>query len=152
MLRPALIGGIAEGVAGAIPILNLANCACGIMVVGGGFLAAYLYMKDAPPLPKAPLGDGLKLGLLTGLFGAVAFALIAIPLAALAPFWPFGPPPVENADLPPAVVTALTSPVGTAIFLGLISLIFDPIFCAIGAVIGVAVFRKKPHPNPGLTS
>ena len=56
--------------------MNFANIACCILVVGGGFLAAYLYMKDAPPSAKPPLGDGLKLGLLTGLIGAVAFTTV----------------------------------------------------------------------------
>ncbi len=144
LLKPALIGGIAEGVAGAIPILSLANCACGIMVVGGGFLAAYLYMKDAPPSARAPLGDGLKLGLLTGLFGAVAYCLVAIPIALLIPWWPFGPPQLENVDLPPEVAEALASPVTLAMFFGLLSFILDPIFCGIGGLIGVVIFNKKP--------
>ncbi len=143
-LKPALIGGIAEGVAGAIPILNIANGCCGIMVVGGGLLAAWLYMKDAPPSARAPLGDGFKLGLLTGLFGAVAYCLVAIPLALLIPWWPFGPPPLENVDLPPKAAEALASPVTVAMFFGLLSFILDPIFCAIGSVIGVAIFNKKP--------
>ena len=38
----------------------------------------------------------------------------------------------------------LSSPVTLEIFLGLLSFIFDPIFCGIGAVIGVAIFNKKP--------
>ncbi len=141
-LKPALIGGIAEGVAGSIPILNLVNVACCILVVGGGVLAAYLYMKDAPPSARAPLGDGLKLGLLAGLIGAVVFALISIPMAVLIPWWPFGPPPLEN--LPPEVASMLSSPVPLAIFFGLISLIIDPIFCGLGGLIGVAIFNKKP--------
>ena len=53
-LKPALIGGSAEGFASSIPLLGLANVACGLLVVGGGVLAAYLYMKDAPPSARAP--------------------------------------------------------------------------------------------------
>ncbi len=143
-LKPALIGGTAEGVASSIPILNIVNCACCLLVVGGGVLAAYLYMKDAPPSAQAPLGDGLKLGLLAGLIEAVVWALIAIPMARLLPWWPFGPPPLENIDLPPEVASILTNPVPLAIFFGLISLIIDPIFCGLGGVIGVAIFNKKP--------
>ena len=141
-LKPALIGGIAEGVASSVPILNIANLPCCLLVVGGGVLAAYLYMKDAPPSAQAPLGDGLKLGLLAGLIGAVVFALISIPMAMLIPWWPFGPPPLEN--LPPEVASMLSSPVPLAIFFGLISLIIDPIFCGLGGLIGVAIFNKKP--------
>ena len=145
-LKPALIGGIAAGVASSVPLFNLANCACNLLLMGGGVLAAYLYMKDAPPSAQAPLGDGLKLGLLAGLICAVVFALISIPMALLTPnlIWPFGPPPLENADLPPEVASMLSSPVPLTIFFGLTGLIIDPIFCGIGALIGVVIFNKKP--------
>ncbi len=146
-LKPALIGGIAEGVASSIPFLNILNIPCCLLVVGGGVLAAYLYMKDALPSAQAPLGDGLKLGLLAGLIGAVVFALISIPMALLIPdlaTWPFPSEAPENVDLPPEVVSMLSSPVPLAIFLGLISLIIDPIFCGLGGLIGVAIFNKKP--------
>ncbi len=143
-LKPALIGGIAAGVAGSVPVLNIANCAFCLLIVAGGVLAAYLYMKDAPPSAQAPLGDGFKLGLLAGLIEAVVYALITIPMALLIPWWPFGPPPLENVDLPPEVVSMLSSPVPLAIFFGLISLIIDPIFCGLGGLIGVAIFNKKP--------
>ncbi len=149
-LRPALIGGIAAGVAGSLPILNLANCAFCLLIVGGGVLAAYLYMKDAPPSAQAPLGDGFKLGLLAGLIEAVVWALISIAMALLIPDlaqWPFGPPQLDDVDLPPParrVVSMLSNPVPLAIFFGLISLIIDPIFCGLGGLIGVAIFNKKP--------
>ncbi len=146
-LKPALIEGIAEGVASSVPLLNLVNIPCCLLVVGGGVLAAYLYMKDAPPSAQAPLGDGLKLGLLAGLIGAVVFALISIPMALLTPdlaMWPLGLSPLENVDLPPEVASMLSNPVPLAIFFGLISLIIDPIFCGLGGLIGVAIFNKKP--------
>ena len=145
LLKPALIGGIAEGVASSVPILNLANLACCLLVVGGGFLAAFLYMKDAPPAAKAPLGVGVKLGLLAGLFGAVTYALVTISLALLAPgLAAVGQPPFEMLDLPPDVASALSSPVTLAILLSLPGIIIDPLFCGIGGLIGVAIFSKKP--------
>lgn len=146
MLKPALIGGIAEAVASSVPLLGLANVACCILVVGGGVLAAYLYMKDAPPSAQAPLGEGLKLGILAGLIGAVAFALISIPMALLAPNlhnWPFGALPLEDFVLSPEYGGLLSSG-GQAIFFSLIGLIIDPIFAGLGGVIGVAIFNKKP--------
>jgi hypothetical protein len=145
-LKPALIGGIAEGVASSIPVLNLVNIACCILVVGGGVLAAYLYMKDVPPSAKAPLGDGLKLGLLAGLIGAVVFALISIPMAVLTPdlVSGLGPLVTEHSDPPPEIVSLLSTPLPMTIFFSLIGLIIDPIFCGIGGLIGVAIFNKKP--------
>ena len=145
-LRPALIGGTAEGVASAVPVLNILNCACCLLVVGGGVLAAYLYMKDAPPSAKAPLGDGLKLGLLAGLIGAVVFALISIPMAVLTPdlVSGLGPLVTEHADPPPEIISLLSTPLPMTIFFSLMGLIIDPIFCGIGGLIGVAIFNKKP--------
>ncbi|MCP4654364.1 MAG: hypothetical protein GY856_02985, partial [bacterium] len=78
-LQPALIGGAALGVASAIPFLNCLNCACCALVIGGGFLAAYLYLKDCPPAPEARYGDAATLGLLAGVFGAVVGTLLSIP-------------------------------------------------------------------------
>ena len=146
MLKPALIGGIAEGVASSVPLLSLANVACCILVVGGGVLAAYLYMKDAPPSAQAPLGDGLKLGILAGLIGAVVFALISIPMAAVTPDLVSGLGSVvtEHSDPPPEIVALLSSPVPMTIVFSLMGLIIDPIFCGIGGVIGVAIFNEKP--------
>ena len=77
-LKPALIGGAALGVASSVPILNLANCACCALVIGGGVLASYFYMKDAPPAAGPAYGDALLLGLLTGVFGAVTSSVLSI--------------------------------------------------------------------------
>ena len=146
MLKPALIGGIAEGVAGSIPILSMANLACCILVIGGGLLAAFLYMKDAPPSAQAPLGQGVKLGLLTGLFGAITWAVINIPIAILLPDMAAALlPQMQEANLPPKIAQAMSSVLPFAIFFSLLSLIVDPIFCGIGSVIGVAIFNKKPR-------
>jgi len=43
MLKPALISGVAFGVAGAIPVINWINCACCALIIGCGFLSAFLY-------------------------------------------------------------------------------------------------------------
>ena len=41
MLKPALISGVAFGVAGAIPVVNWINCACCALIIGCGFFAAF---------------------------------------------------------------------------------------------------------------
>ena len=43
MLKPALISGVAFGVAGSIPVINWINCACCALIIGCGFFAAFLY-------------------------------------------------------------------------------------------------------------
>ena len=151
-LRPALIGGAALGVASSIPILKIANCACCALVIGGGVLAAYLYMKDAEPSPKAPFGDSVSLGLLTGVIGAVVGTIITIPLFLL--FSSFAgisevmDEALKSADLPDEARRTLERLGESGFLLGVLLVVRNfliyPIFATIGALIGVAIFNKKP--------
>ncbi len=78
MLKSALIGGVLIGILSSLPVIGLFNCVCCAWVIGGGLLAAYLYVKDSS-IPVT-LGRGAALGLLTGVIGAFVFALFSIPL------------------------------------------------------------------------
>ncbi|MCY3964427.1 MAG: hypothetical protein OXG83_05290 [Acidobacteria bacterium] len=151
-LKAAAIGGGAAGIASSIPIVNLANCICCALVVGGGMLAVYLAMRGEPATEKAPLGDGAMIGVLAGVAAAVVGAIVAIPMAAIVG------DPMEMArsimegieGVPPEVLEAFggeeaagaMAAVGLVGFL--ISLVVDVVFSAIGGVIGAAVFHKKP--------
>lgn len=155
-LKAAAIGGGAAGIASSIPLVNLANCACCALVVGGGMLAVYLAMRGEPAAEKAPLGEGAMIGVLAGVAAAVVGAILAIPLAALV-----GDPMeqmrsiMEGIDgIPPEVLEALggeDGDVGAA--LGLMGFLFNlvtsVIFSGIGGVIGAAVFHKKPMLETG---
>src|SRR5512136_2122581 len=78
MLKPALIGGVLLGILSSLPVISAFNCVCCAWVIGGGVLAAYLYVKDSPV--PVTLGRGVGLGLLTGVIGSVVSALFYIPL------------------------------------------------------------------------
>ncbi len=78
MLKPAAIGGILLGV-----LSSVVNCGCCIWIIGGGMLAAYLYVKQSPVM--VTLGQGVLLGLFTGIVGSVVFALFLIPLLLMSP-------------------------------------------------------------------
>ena len=152
-VKPALIGGVALGVANAIPFLNLLNCACCALVIGGGVLAAHLYFKDTPPTAERPFGDGIMLGALAGVFGAIVSTIISIPMTLLGiglGSMGFVDEILENADLPPEVADLLASIGGGGLAIGalLIGLLFNlviyAIFAGIGGAIGVAIFVKKP--------
>ena len=161
-LKPALIGGVALGIASALPGLNLLNCACCALVLGGGMLAAYFYLKQVPPSPKAPYGDGALLGVMAGAIGAVVATLVSIPLAplnqAIGRATGLGGDPdqvregLEQLDLPPQVEDLIVSlSAGEVTAVGLLvglamNLIVFSIFALIGALIGVAVFHKKAPP------
>ncbi len=150
-LKAAAIGGGAAGIASQIPIVNFANCLCCALVVGGGMLAVYLAMRDEPPTPAAPYGDGAMIGVLAGVVAAVVGAIVAIPMTMLV-----GDPTemirglVEGIEgMPPEVLDAMSGEeAGAVAAFGavafLISLVVDVIFSAIGGVIGAAVFHKKP--------
>lgn len=81
MLKPALAGGILLGVLSVLPVIQLFNCFCCAWIIGGGMLAAYLYVKDSPSAVK--LGSGVLLGLFTGAIGAAVSAAFSIPLRFL---------------------------------------------------------------------
>lgn len=155
-LKAAAIGGGAAGIASSIPLVNLVNCACCALVVGGGMLAVYLAMRGEPATEKAPLGDGAMIGVLAGVAAAVVGAIVAIPLAAVV-----GDPMEQMRSImegiegmPPEVLEALggeEADIGAA--LGLIGFLFNlvtsVIFSGIGGVIGAAVFHKKPTLETG---
>ncbi len=158
-LKPALIGGAALGAASAIPPINMLNCACCALVIGGGVLAVYLYLRNRPPAPQPPYGDGAILGLMAGAIGAVVATIISIPVQMI--MASFMDPERQAAqmkeafsqiDLPPAVenfVLSMASPSLNAVKLltGLaINLVVFSIFALIGGIIGVAIFHKKGKP------
>ena len=80
MLQPAAIAGGVLGVVSQIPLINLLNCACCALAIGGGMLASFLYFNDQPAVSQRPYGDGAVLGLITGGIGAVVGTLIGIPV------------------------------------------------------------------------
>jgi hypothetical protein len=163
-LKPALAGGVALGIASAVPGLNLVNCACCALVLGGGMLAAYLYLKRSPPSAQAPYGDGALVGIAAGVVGAIVATLLSIPMApvnqAITRSLGMGGDPEQlrealaEADLPPQIEDLLVSlSSGEITVAGLLigfafNLILFSLFAMVGALIGVAVFHKKALPPP----
>ena len=160
-LAPVLIGGVFIGVTSALPILNYLNCACCILVIGGGVLAAYLYLRDYPAqLPRMTYGEGAWLGLQTGLVGGFVWSLVAIPLsyiklrlgleiAELAQLEealsdPEIPPMVREVVqrlLEQGVLTA-----GVLVVSVILYLVVSCLFATLGGILGVAIFQKKATP------
>lgn len=151
-LRPALIGGISLGIASALPYLEMINAACCALYVAGGTLASYLYMKALPSPPAtAPYKDGAVVGLLAGVFGGIAYALVAFLLRvagvgsedaaeALAMV------EQQGVELPPFVLDIMGASgpsLGMAITLLTSGVILYGIFGTLGGLLGVAIFSKK---------
>lgn len=164
-MRPSLIGGALLGVAMAVlgfvstlaPILGCLGCAaCCALPPGAGFLASFLYLKNAPPMAEKPYGDGAVLGLLAGVFGAVVGTIVSVPLQFVQRSMGLMPDPEEimgqlqDANLPPEFVDLMekfmTSTAGfsiVGILMGFFfSLLVYGVLSLIGGIIGVAVLHE----------
>ena len=158
MLKPALIAGVLLGILSSLPVISAFNCVCCAWVIGGGLLAAYLYVKDSPV--PVTLGRGVLLGLLTGLIGSIVSALFLIPLSMLT-----GPGMGileqlrgtlnQMPNVPPETRRMIESlysreGIGTAIYVvGFIFMLtLNLLFAGAGSTIGVALFEKRKPGSP----
>jgi hypothetical protein len=159
MLKPALIGGGAAGFLSALPLVGALNCLCCCLVVGGGFLAAYLYSGQCRASGvEFRAGTGAKVGL----YAAVFFALVSAIVSFLSRFvYPQDPDEImsqfESANMPPEAlewigwaVQMMFAPLGILIGF-LFGLIIGAIFSTIGGLIGGAAFKVEPRAGtPGV--
>ena len=155
MLKAAAIGGGVAGIAAAIPIVNWLSCACCALILGGGFLAAFLYSREcaAQGVPFRA-GNGALVGLAASPFYALAAgvlgALVQLAMGmdidkSLEMMEQFG------TDIPPEALDFMegmsTWGFGTIFLFGfLISLVLGAIFSTLGGLIGGAVFKSETHP------
>ena len=131
-LKPALLGGLIVGLLSAIPFINY--CCC-IWSIGGGALAAYLYIKSSP-MPVST-GDGAMVGGLAGVFGGIIYLIIGLPIAIL-----FGMAAMQD-QLTRSGVELPFSGVLLMIVSGIVGAIFLAVLAALGGIIGVAIFEKR---------
>ena len=155
MLKPALMGGLVMGVLSALPGVSLGNCCCCAWLVTGGLVAAYLLQSNTPQ-PIA-LGDGALVGLLAGLFGAVANMIVSVPMNILTgPFQQrlFQRIAESQPDLPDNVRQMVDNMgIGTVSIVGTIMaffmmLVLGAVFSSLGGLLGAFFFKKKALPAP----
>ena len=154
LIRPALIGGVLLGIFSSLPLIGLFNCVCCAWVIGGGLLAAHLYVKESPV--PVTLGRGVTLGLVTGVIGTLASALFEIPLYLLMnrsganlmdtlreriDNFPGIPP--ETRDLLQKMWNQPDTVALIVVFGFLFMLVLYCLFAVLGATIGVALFEKR---------
>lgn len=131
-LKPALLGGLVVGLLSAIPFINY--CCC-IWSIGGGVLAAYLYIKSSP-IPVS-MGNGAMVGGLAGVVGGIIYLVIGLPIAIL-----FGMAAMTD-QLSRSGVELPFSGVLLMIVAGIVGAIFLAVLATIGGIIGVAIFEKR---------
>jgi len=154
VLMPALIGGAVFGVAGAIPYLNILNCLCCALVIGSGFLAAFLYSKECRKTNMAfGGGGGAKVGVLAGVFytvfGTIVQWIIGLVTGATFDFEEAIAQIESNPQIPPETADGIISVLesigsGGMWILVPFSLVIALIFATIGGLIGGAVFKVEP--------
>jgi hypothetical protein len=152
-MQPAFWGGLFIGVLSALPFVSALNACCCLWVIAGGVLTSYL-LQERSVVPITA-GDGAPAGLLAGVIGAV----VATVLGAILSLMRGGAGPeafdqlTGRTDLPPEVlrfVEQLKELPQIVWFLGplIVCLIVFPIFGMLGALLGVAIFKKNVPP-PG---
>ena len=158
MLRPALIGGILLGVLSAIPPLNLGNCICCAWIIGGGVLAAHLYIKASPTM--VTLGSGFTLGLLTGAIGGAISAVFNIPVQILmrSIFSDYtgqmrqmlGDMPERFSALRDLILSASSARLTPLIVIInlFVNVVLYAIIAMLGGALGVALFEKRKAEPP----
>ena len=154
MFVPALIGGLLSGILTAIPVVG---CLCCVWIIAGGIVAAYFLSKDFPVVLTT--GDGAIVGIFAGIIGAVVDSIVSIPFDAMMRNSEWMNKIMELVseyaqDLPSGWENWFeTGPFGGAFsiawfFLGLaISVVLFSAFSALGGIIGISLFKKKPDVN-----
>lgn len=130
--KAAVIGGVIAGILSGIPIIG--GC-CFLWALGGGFLAVFMYLKNAPG--GMMMGDGAKLGATAGVIGAVICAIIRIPLTLLGVGMAAMNDNARSAGLG-AGFAAATGVMGIVL-----TVVVVVAFAVLGGVIGVAVLGKN---------
>jgi hypothetical protein len=143
------------GVLSALPVINVANCCCAWILLGGA-LAAYLMQQDqAEPIG---VGDGAVAGLLAGIVGTFVWLVLSLPISAVMA-------PLQTQMIQRALSNASTmAPEARAFLEGLsngpavsgIGLVFGffvmlglgTVFGMMGGLFGALIFRKNVPPPP----
>jgi hypothetical protein len=154
ILKPALIGGVLLGILSSLPVIGAFNCCCCAWVIGGGVLAASIYVKDSPS--AVTLGRGITLGLLTGIIGALVDTAFSIPLLLF--MKKFGQDLLMQMqqtidkvpNLPPDLRAQLHSMItseGMNVVMHVVNFLFKLVvyglMAMLGGAIGVAIFEKR---------
>lgn len=158
--QPSLLGGLFIGILSALPGVQIGNCCCCLWVVSGGVITTYLMQQRTPdPLQT---GDTVVGGLLAGIFGGFVFAVFGLLLAPLlAPFqervarWILGRiqelpdlPADSREQLQDAIDEAGQFSVLGHLIQSAIFTVISAVMAMVGALLGLAFFKKKPAPAP----
>jgi hypothetical protein len=150
-LQPALLGGLLIGVLSALPFVSMLNGCCCLWVVVGGLLTTYLLQERStvPITAGASVGAGLQ----AGMIGAVVAALLGALFMNVMGGGAESLDQMSRGDLPPEFARVLDRfrelpPAVWYVGPFLVYVVIFPIFSTLGALLGVAVFKRQPPPPP----
>lgn len=149
--QPALLGGLFIGVLSALPVIGIANCCC-LWVILGGILTTYL-QQQATPAPLEASSAALS-GLIAGAIGGVISSVAGMMFLRLVGGGD-SQQAIEQAlsnipNLPPETaewVQSLTQGSTMALVSMLVTVPVYAVFGLLGALLGLAFFRKKITPD-----
>jgi hypothetical protein len=140
-MKAAVVGGAVAGILSGLPIIG--GC-CFLWAIGGGFLAVFMYLKNAPG-GMTP-GEGAKLGLTAGIIAAIVSLLLGLPFMLLG----IGSAAMQSRDMESAGISSGIMAVGGVV--GLVLRAAVVLGCAVGGgAIGAAVLGKNRPGGPGGT-
>lgn len=169
-ITSALYGGLIMGAISGLPVLNIVNCLCCAGILLGGFLSVMFYRNElTPTMPPLTSSDGMQLGALAGVFGALFGSILHVLTLASVGDVTSGIvlDILKNMNLPPEAMDAIEQSIEqsgalTAFVIVkqvLISLVIDPLFGLLGGLIGFNIFKPKtpmmnmpPSPPPATQS
>ena len=151
--QPALLGGLFIGILSSLPLVSGLNVCCCLWVVVGGLLTTYLRQQQLPgPIETAEAALG---GLIAGAVGALLTILGTWALLNVTgPLWQetLRSQLESNPDIPSNVremVLRLMTGRGFALLQFGVTLPIYAVFGMLGALLGLAFFRKAPLPPAG---
>lgn len=151
--QPALLGGLFIGVLSSLPVVGSANACCCLWVVVGGLLTVYLQQqRQSAPVESA---EAALFGLVAGLVGALLYvAVVGVLLSGAMGMQlveQFRTAVANNPQVPADVRDRVLGIIGSGAFVMLFAAILIPtyaVFSMLGALLGLAIFKKKTPPAP----
>ena len=149
-LQPALLGGLLIGVLSALPLVSMLNGCCCLWVIVGGVLTSYLLQEQS----RVPLSAGTAAvtGLQAGMVGAIVAAVLGAAVMVLMGGGAEQLDQIPRGDSPQfdRIIDRFREMPAAFWYVGpfLAYIIIFPIFSMLGALLGVAMFRKTPPPPP----
>ena len=151
MIRSAALGGVFIGVLSALPFVSVVNGCCCLWVIAGGVLTSYLLQERSATAIDA--GGAAVSGLQAGMVGAIVAAVLGAAVTFLTGGGAEQLDQMPRGDLPPQIAEMFDRfrELPAAVwYVGpfLAYIIIFPIFSTLGALLGVALFKRNPPPPP----